>query len=234
VGKSAIAAWLCEQRPEIAAYHFCRFGNSDPVDALKAVFSLAYQLSTQLPVYQSRLSASALDQIVVEPSVTSVFGRLFVNLLTDAVPLTDKPRVLLIDALDEATRNGSNDLASLVGAEFGRLPSWLRLIVTSRPYGREINTELQALDPWKLDAGRDENLQDIRTYLYRELRPFTGNGTPSSEVVEHIVGKSEGLFLYVSWVREELQAGRLSLSDIDKFPRENEAIDGPLIFRTLH
>lgn len=34
VGKSAVAEWLCDKRPEIAAYHFCRFGNSDRVDTL--------------------------------------------------------------------------------------------------------------------------------------------------------------------------------------------------------
>ena len=179
VGKSALAAWLCNKRPEIAAYHFCRFGNSDRVDARKALFSLAYQLSTQLPVYQDRLNASPLDKTVVETNLPTVFDRLFVELLSDAVPLTDKPHVLLIDALDEATRNGRNELASLIGGEFHRLPPWLRVIVTSRPHEQEINFALQALDPWKLDAGRPENLDDIRKYLCRELRPFTGDGVPS-------------------------------------------------------
>ena len=69
VGKSALAAWLCDKRPEIAAYHFCRFGNRDRVDARKALFSLAYQLSTQLPVYQDRLNASSLDKTVVETNL---------------------------------------------------------------------------------------------------------------------------------------------------------------------
>lgn len=223
VGKSAIAAWLCDKRPEIAAYHFCRYGNSDRVDARKALFSLAYQLSTQLPVYRDRLNASKLDETVNESNVPALFDRLFVSLLNNVVPITDHPHILLIDALDEATRNDENQLAALIGSEFGadprRLPSWLRVIVTSRPYERKINTELQATDPWKLDAGRDDNLQDIRTYLYRELQSFTGNGAPSSEVVEHIVKKSEGLFLYVTWVRQELQARRLSLSRLDDFPR---------------
>jgi hypothetical protein len=219
VGKSAVAAWLCDKRPEIVAYHFCRFGNADRVDARRVLFSLAYQLSTQFPIYQDRLNASQLDKTAVEPEVPTVFDRLFVNLLTDAVPLSNKPRVMLIDALDEATRNGRNELASLFGHELDRLPSWFRMIVTSRPYEQEINSELQALDPWKIDAGREENLKDIRTYLYRELRPFTGNGTTSDEVVDTIVDKSEGLFLYVTLVREELKNGRLSLARLKEFPQ---------------
>ena len=38
--------------------------------------------------------------------------RLFVNPLSDAVPLVDKPQLLLIDALDEVTHNGKNQLVS--------------------------------------------------------------------------------------------------------------------------
>jgi hypothetical protein len=219
VGKSAVAAWLCDKRPEIVAYHFCRFNIAERVDARRVLFSLAYQLSTQLPIYQDRVNASQLDKTAVEPNVPTVFDRLFVNLLTDAVPLSNKPRVMLIDALDEATRNDRNELASLIGSEFDRLPSWLRMIVTSRPYEQEVNSQLQALDPWKIDAGREENLKDIRTYLYRELRPFTGNGTPSDEIVDTIVDKSEGLFLYVTLVREELEKGRLSLARLKEFPQ---------------
>ena len=219
VGKSALSAWLCDKRPEIAAYHFCRFGNSDRVDARKALFSLAYQLSTQLPVYQDRVNTLPLDKTVVETNVPTVFDRLFVNLLTGAVPIADKPQILLIDALDEATSNGRNELASLIGDEFHRLPPWLRVIVTSRPYEPEINFALQAVNPWRLDAGRPESTEDIRKYLYRELKPFTSNGAPSEEVVNKILDKCEGLFLYASWVRQELQDGRLFLAQVEEFPQ---------------
>jgi hypothetical protein len=99
------------------------------------------------------------------------------------------------------------------------MPPWLRVIVTSRPHEQEINYALQALDPWKLDAGGAENLQDIREYLFRELRPFTGNGAVSNEIVDAIVERSEGLFLYASWVRQELQDGRVSLARVEEFPR---------------
>ena len=219
IGKSAFAAWLCNKRSEVAAYHFCRFGNSDRVDARRALLSLAYQLSTQLPVYRDRLNASSLDKTVVETNLLTVFDRLFVNLLSDAVLLTERPQVLLIDALDEATRDGRNELASLLGGELDRLPPWLRVIVTSRPYEQEINFAFQALDPSKLDAGRPENLSDIRKYLRSELRPFAGGSAPSEEIVETIVEKSEGLFLYATWVRQELQGGRLSLGQVEQFPR---------------
>lgn len=183
VGKSAVAAWLCDKRAEIAAYHFCHFGNSDRTNARRTLFSLAYQLGTQLPVCRDWLNSSSLDKITVETNVSAIFDQLFVNLLSDAVPPTDNPHVLLIDALDEATSNGKKELASLIGHEFKRLPPWLRAIVTSRPYEKEINFAFQALDPWKLDAEREENVGDIRAYLDRELRRFTGDGPPPEELV---------------------------------------------------
>jgi len=219
VGKSAVAAWLCTQRPEIVACHFCRFGNSARTDARKALFSLAYQLSTQLPVYQGRLNALPLDKIVAEAQLPAVFDRLFVEILNDAVPIAETPHILLIDALDEASRNGGNDLADLIGSELNRMPGWFRMIVTSRPHEQEVNFPLQSLDPWKLDAGRPENLQDIREYLNRELRPFADGKEVSPEIVDLIVERSEGLFLYVSWVRQELQDDRLSLERVEEFPR---------------
>jgi WD40 repeat protein len=218
VGKSAVSAWLCRQRSEIAAYHFFHFGNSDRTDASRALFSLAYQLATQLPDYWDRLNASSLDKIAAETNLAAIFDQLFVNLLSDGAPLSGRPKVLLIDALDEAASVGKNGLASLIGREFKRLPSWLRTIVTSRPHEREINYALQALDPWKLDGRREENVRDIRAYLERELRPFEAEGVSLESAARQIVNKSEYLFLYVSWVRQELEDGRLSLKDVDRFP----------------
>jgi WD40 repeat protein len=219
VGKSALAAWLCDRRPEIAAYHYCRFGNSERVDPRRALFSLAYQLSTQLPTYQDRLNASPLDKTVAEINLPSVFDRLFTNVLNDPVPITDKPHVIVIDALDEATHNRKNELAELIRDEFNRLPTWLRLIVTSRPHEPEINFSLQALNPWKLEAQRPENKEDIRVYLRRELRSSTGGTMVAEKAVNTIVEKSEGLFLYAVWVCEEVREGRLSLEHLEQFPQ---------------
>jgi WD40 repeat protein len=219
VGKSALAAWLCNKRPEIVAYHFCRYANSDRVDARRALFSLAYQLSTQISTYKDRLNASQLDKIVVETNVPTVFDRLFVEPLNGLAPISNRPHILLIDAIDEARRDGKNELATLIGSEFDRLPPWLRLIVTSRPYEQDINFALQSLDPWKLDAGRRENLSDIRKYLYREMLPFSGHDVMIDQVVTKIIEKSEGLFLYVTWVRQELQDRRLTVDQLEQFPK---------------
>jgi len=210
IGKSALAAWLCDRRPEIAGVHYCRYGNANRSDR-KGLLSLAWQLTTQLPDYESRLNASALDAIGGETNLRGLFDRLFVEPFGGHFPAPERGVVLLVDALDEATEKGGNELAALIGSEWGRTPEWLRLIVTSRPHEAAINSALQALDPWVLEAGRAENWEDIREYL----RGFVGDGA----AVEAIAEKSEGLFLYVWWVREEVEAGRLSLANVGAFPR---------------
>ena len=218
IGKTALSAWLCERRPEIAGAHYCRYGNASR-GGRKALLSLAWQLSTQLVDYESRLNASALDGIGGETSLRGLFDRLFVEPLGHGFPTPGRSVVLLIDALDEASEKGANELASLIGTEWGRTPEWLRLVVTSRPHETEINTALQALDPWLLEAEREESQEDIRAYLRRELRPIAGTSAPDEWTVEAIRARSEGLFLYVRWVREELEAGRLSMDNVEAFPR---------------
>jgi hypothetical protein len=154
---------------------------------------------------------------VVETNVPTVFDRLFVNLLTGAVPIADKPQILLIDALDEATSNGRNELASLIGDEFHRLPPWLRVIVTSRPYEPEINFALQAVNPWRLDAGRPESTEDIRKYLYRELKPFTSNGARRKSSTKYS-DKCEGLSLTRAGYARVADAMAL-LAQVEEFPQ---------------
>ena len=60
----------------------------------------------------------------------------------------------MIDALDEATFEGRNTIAEVIASEFANVPSWLRLIVTSRPEP-DVAFHLQAYDPYILDAGSD-------------------------------------------------------------------------------
>jgi hypothetical protein len=148
IGKSALSAWLCERRPEIAGAHYCRYNNANR-GARKGLLSLAYQLTTQLPDYESRLNASPLEAIGAETSLGGLFDRLFVEPFTHGFPAPEGSVVLLVDALDEAGDKGMNQLALLIGTEWRRTPEWLRLIVTSRPHEAEINAALQSLDPWK-------------------------------------------------------------------------------------
>ena len=217
-------------RPEIVAVHFCRFGHSQKADPRRCVMSIAYQLSTQLPEFEARLTSLRLQDILEGANARTLFDRLIVQPLSDNFPDPGRIVVVLIDALDEATQDGTNQLALFLAAEFSKTPVWLRLIITSRP-DPEVMYPLQGLAAHALDAATPDNAQDISTFLRRELKSHLLDVRNSDAVIEKIIELSEGNSLYVEWLRKEILSGRMALGDIDKFPQGLGAIYSQFVDR---
>jgi len=213
VGKSAISAWLRDHYRQIAAFHFCDIYSEEKRDPCKLVRSLAYQLSTQLPDYEERLGNLSLGEIVQEyHEAYTLFDKLIVQPLADNFPEPDRTLVLLIDALDEATWNQHNEIAQLLARCVGKIPPWLRFFVTSRPEP-EITIPFQAFDPFVLDTATAENLDDLSCFI-RQCHPEI-----DSAALQTLIDRSEGVFLYLRYVSEEIYAGNMSLDHPDEFPR---------------
>ncbi len=215
-GKSAIAAYLCHSRPDAVAYHFCRYGHDDKSDPRRCIMSLAYQLASQFPEYQLRLAAIEL-RVEITKSAATLFDNLIVQPLAPPFSVPDHPAAIVIDALDEATHSGKNELAEFISREFDTFPPWLRLIITSRPTP-EVREPLQGLTPFYINTDSAENLQDISVYVQNSL-PSGLDAQQRSQAVQEIVNKSEGVFLYAERVLEEIQHGRLNLNALQAFPQ---------------
>ncbi|HEY3274378.1 MAG TPA: toll/interleukin-1 receptor domain-containing protein [Methanocella sp.] len=214
-GKTSIAAYLCSHRPEIVAFHFCHYDNIQKRDPRLAVTSIACQLSTQLPEFEERLKRVDIDQIG-DLDAKTLFDLLIVQPLSANFPVPGRKIVVLIDALDEATSGGRNELAGIVAHDFEKGPEWLKLIVTSRP-SRDVMGIMQGYRPFRLDGADPRNEQDIQEYLARNLK--LAPGPRADAVIDGITRKSGGLFLYASWVLRELERGQLSIDRPDEFPR---------------
>lgn len=221
VGKTAIAARLCHTRADVFACHFCVYGHSDRNDARRAVLSLAYQLAARLPGYHR-----FLDDIPLEEEVRKDAGTLFDNLivrglqtLKEESPSIRQTLLVVIDALDEASLvDGRNQISSIIGRDWARTPVWLRLIVTSRPES-EVVAELHAvpeLKPYFLQADRPEHLLDARTFIESQFQ--SASWDVDSGAIEMLIGRSEGIFLYLMVVLDEIRQGRLRLDRLDLFP----------------
>lgn len=218
LGKTAVAAWLCANRREVGAFHLCRHGDVQKADPRWCVRSIAFQLASQLPEYQQRLNALGLERLIEECNARTLFDRLVVQPLHGGFPAPDRTLVVLIDGLDEATLDGQNELAAFLATEFAKTPPWLRLMLLTRP-DPEVMHPLQGVTPRALDARPADNDADLAAYAARELAPFAPDGVVATETIDAVVGRSEGVFLYVERLREELAQGRLSLAEIDAFPR---------------
>jgi hypothetical protein len=99
-----------------------------------------------------------------------------------------------------------------------RLPDWLGLVVTSRPEF-DVRTPLQALNPFLLDTQSESNRADLRDYLQQNLASQFQNRPDGDRLVEQILEKSEGVFLYVERFCEDVRLGHLSLDHPDQFPQ---------------
>lgn len=212
IGKTALSAWLCANRPEVIAFHFCRHDNVQKIDPRRCIMSIAYQLSTQLQIYEDRLRHINLDEIK-DMDAQSLMDLLIIQPLSSNYPRPEGAQVILIDALDEATANGKNELASFIAAGFEKAPDWLRLIVTSRPEP-EVTGPLQAFTPFNIDGNSWKNERDICQFLSREI-----GDKASPEVIKNIMKKCNGLFIYAEWVVRELKYKRLSLDRLEDFPQ---------------
>ena len=219
VGKSAISAWLRERQRVVKAFHFCLHNDDKKKSPINLVKSVAYQLATQIPAYMEKLGAMDVSGIVREyPDAGTLFKALIVEPLHKDIPAPDEPVVILIDGLDEATVNKRNRIAEFIRDEFYKTPEWLKLFITSRPEEPELNSVLSSIVPYRLDGHSRENLEDIREYLRNGLKNELKKTADPDDIIKKIIEKSEGVFLYATWVVKDVLEKRLNLDRVDEFP----------------
>jgi len=217
IGKSAIACHWCHSRDDVVAHHYCIHGHKEKTDPKRILLSLVAQMADIIPAYKERLLAIGLKELhdAAKSDAQAVFDTFLMQPLSGDMPAPDGDRLVVIDGLDEASRDQHNELASFIGEMWAGLPEWLRLVVTTRPE-LDVSCYLEHLHPFIMNAVSAENLQDVRTYLRVEL---DGMGTTvKDDAINEIVEKSEGLFLYARVVLDEIREGRLSPEKLDDFP----------------
>ena len=217
-GKSALAAWLAHTRQEVVAFHMCVHGHVQKSDARRCVLSVAYQLASQLPDYAARLVAMPLAEVVGERDARTLFDQLIVQPLSAGFSAPPAPLVVVIDALDEATHEGRNDLAHFLASEVHKAPRWLRFFVTSRP-DPEVAFPMQGLAPLSLERAQAENRDDVRRFLDSRIHGLSLAPEVTATTLATLLERSDGNFLYLEYVLREFEEGRWTLDDLADCPR---------------
>lgn len=219
IGKSSFAAKLVHSgNSSIVGFFKCDFQalKSPEESASECIRTLAYQLASRLPDYRIKLlRGQHLEQLALEIKNLQNQERktpddLFTYLITEPLNRSEKivesqRLALVIDALDEAGRlvNGKmvNPLADLLYKHADELPSWLGVIVTSRPEAY-LQQQLGAkFSPMIMEGGTQQNLSDIKDYLETTLDPAIA-GEQRVKTIQAIVDKSGGTFLYIKRVEQ--------------------------------
>lgn len=209
MGKTAFTSMLLWRYPEyVKAIHFCKFNNSDRVNPKTIICSIAYQLSEAIPAYKEKL-LNLLDlESIYEKNAARIFEYLLIEPMRDIRP--DKPVIVVIDALDECSWRGDNELCNVLARVKASIPSWMKFVLSSRNESEIRRTIYPIATEYILSANETE--EDLRDY-YKLQFPAASN-----DKIETLLVKSEGSFLYASEITKQIKDDNLSLEDIDFFP----------------
>ena len=211
MGKSVISAIVCQtmrRAGRLSGSHFCQHNKARPRNPKIMLQSLAYQLSEFLPEYKREL-VKTLSRNVGEDINNLEVGDLFELLFEEPLRKVNDPGkslLMVIDGLDESEYKGRNELVDVIANHFCTLPGWVRFCVTTRP---EINIadRLKKFNPVLLEHDDEENVEDIRLFLERQLCSVIQSGF-EEVVIDALVRKAAGHFLYaylmVDFIKENV------------------------------
>ena len=208
-GKTAFSSMLVWRYPEyVSAIHFCKFNNSDRANPKYILTSIAFQLANALPEFKKRLLESRGLDTIFEKNATRIFEYLFIELMLDVQP--SHPIVIVIDALDECSWRGNNEICALLQRMRSRIPSWMKFVLTSRDES-DIRRYLSLISI-SYTLSDTETDEDLRAYYHKEFPEA------DEEKINVLVTKAEGSFLYASEITRQIKDENLSLDNIQFFP----------------
>ena len=210
-GKTAFSSMLCWNYPKsVAGIHFCKFNNSDRTNPKNIFTTLAYQLAEFLPSYKEKLLELNELNKVFEKNAERIFEYLFIEPLLDIKP--DNNIALVIDALDEASFRGDNEVCAILQRAKLKniIPTWLKFVLTSRREV-EVTNNLNYVSVI-CKQFEETTLDDIKEYYLDQFPNL------DEERLEILLNKSEGSFLYATEITKQVNSNILSLDDINLFP----------------
>ncbi|KAJ7181553.1 hypothetical protein C8R43DRAFT_1116920 [Mycena crocata] len=216
-GKSAVMQSLCQRLQgagHLGGSFFFKRGHPTRGNARVLFATLAYQLALQNPVLRRSISQIVQeDPSVVGRSIDAQLQALIVQPCQSFRDRTSHVPILLIDGWDECDgQTIQQEVLRLLGDVLDENPDVLRILVASRPEPHIRKT----FERPSLNAALHRSLhihqsfKDAERYLYDEFArirrehrdTMTGVPTPwpSSKILDLLVEKSSGYFIYASTI----------------------------------
>ncbi|KAJ3024584.1 UNVERIFIED_CONTAM: hypothetical protein HDU68_007985 [Siphonaria sp. JEL0065] len=247
VGKSVMAALISEKLHRenlLGAAFFCRHDIQQLRTPLSLITTISYSLAKWSPAigrYLIRLKDS--ETVVDFRSSTPVLFRQLVldplNEIAASCPLGTnlKPLVLVIDALDECgEQNARADMLKVFASQFKGLPSFVRILVTSRPE-EDIVAAFEATNlPQRVIQPSDANNQrDAR--IVADSRIFdlgVFDQVERNYIVEALLQKSNGLFVWLVMALRSMDHGSVTLDKVQDLPGGLDSLYHTTFLKAFH
>lgn len=217
VGKSAFAAHYAHYNARVAAGIFCRVNENYFNSEEYVIKMLAYLLACRIPPYREvlaeRLTMGSVDRL----NGFELFRFLMEEPLNMLIDGNHETLCVVIDGVDECGTPEKNPLADMLGRYAGLLPRWIRILVTGRSV-IGVKSPLQSRFSLSIHSDDAHNLADLRAY-YREVLADTAHDDADEEtLLDDLLRRSEGSFLYANLLANGLKQGKVSLSDLNVLP----------------
>ena len=208
-GKSVLSAVICkntESRGCLAAGHFYQQDNSLYTNPRRVLRSLAQQLCTNVPWFQTKLIDSLrrngrgnLNCLSTKELFSVLFEEPFKH-------LSDPGRnfILVLEGLDESRYLGRYEILNAIVNYFSILPSWVKLFVTTQLQDEILERLNESLHLKVLKSDDAMALEDIKLYYERRLQLQLQESAQKGQILQRLADESCGVFLYARLIADHL------------------------------
>ncbi|CAM3651292.1 AAA family ATPase [Kibdelosporangium persicum] len=203
-GKTALVSRLIAGNAAVSAAHYCRQQDTESLDAVSVILSLAGQLQANVPGY-----TVGADVLRTEADPRQLYDKV----IRQPIRKLGTTAVIVVDALDEAVEGGGGHALVALLARETRMPTAnLRLLLTSRP-GRALR-HVTASAQFDLIEDETDAGGDVRGYAERRLH--AGDVPAAAVLARRIASRGKGNFLYARFVLDDLlsRARPITTADI--------------------
>lgn len=222
-GKSILSAYIINhvrESGQSCQYFFFKFGDNTKRSPAALLKSIGVQMAKEIPAFRLEMAKLSREGVTLEKrDARFIWQKIFASVFSQIV--LPEPLFWVIDALDES--EWPKALLELLQS----LPTFrtpIRILIISR------KTESLSLAFDRLSVaipidiiqqdGQEDTTSDIRLYVEHELKYMRGTEDLKMQVMESILHRADGNFLWVNLVLEEIlgchtqQAVRQTLEEI--------------------
>ena len=221
-GKTAVVAELVHRNPgaRLLAYHFCTPAQLtlNPVSFIR---SMAGMLAASVNAYAEQLWNGKLARALNGADPETMLREGVLEPLREVAMETNC--CIVIDALDEAigVTGAQISLPRLLAESMAEFPSWLKLVVTSRPHQR-IQQLFGGAERCALTDDSTDNRRDLHSFVaHRLAEPAMAPAVEADQreaAARLIEDRAAGNFQYAGAVLDALASGEMVLAQLDTLP----------------
>ncbi|CAI5716535.1 unnamed protein product [Hyaloperonospora brassicae] len=218
-GKSAFCGTVAQlYRGRLVAAHCCHFDRKGKSSPRNVLLSVVHQLVDNVPLFKNQLARLNLKYVLEEADPALLAAKVLVEPLNALEEPVDAA-FILVDGMDQCDvgPHGRNELLELLAELLPQLPSWLGVMVSSKPSSK-LAKRLPVSSVLDFSAKNDAFVADVSSLVDDIACNFSAEDV--DEATRVLTQKSGGNFAYLEFTKQALSgmAGAVTLDVLRELP----------------